>query len=229
MRLRFILGLIILAVALQFIGKTLRGVLPMMQEAALYPASRQAFRLAKKQTPEQVSITRPSLLAKNLREIKEHFKPIKPVKLLRSAKSREQNGNSGNSFLQITLEDFRPAIHNKHLGPEASARLDAFLREKRVKNAYLAEETGALFGNLAQQEVIYILTEDEKASRDNALTSKTAQEYARRQKQTDQKISAQLNAVFEKHKKQFNSRLNENSPAWNEFFKRVNDFQKARD
>jgi len=229
MRLRFILGLIILAVALQFIGKTLRGVLPMMQEAAQYPAGKQLFQPAGKRPSERPAVKSPSVLAKTFQKTKEQFKSIKPVKLIDPAMKSKPNADSGRAFMQVTLEDLRPPVHNKHLGAEASARLDAFLREKRLQNARLADETGALFGNNAKQEVIYILTADEKAGWDNARTSKTAQEYARRQEAADKKTSARLAAVFEKYKKQFNSRLNENSPAWNEFFKRVNNFQKADD
>ncbi len=229
MRLRFILGLILLAVALQFIAKTLSGVLPMVQEAAQYPAGKQAFQLMQKRMPERQPAKEPSFLAKTSRQLKERLKTIKPVKLVNPAEPQAQNEDSGHAFMQITLEDSRPPVNNKHLGAEASARLDAFLREKRVQNAKLADETGALFGKDAKKEIIYILAEEEKESRANALTSKTAQEYAKRQEKTDKKVSAQLTAVFEKYKKQFNRRLNENAPAWNEFFKRVNAFQKAAD
>lgn len=230
MRLRFILGLVILAVALQFIGKTLRGVLPMVQEAAQYPAGKQAFQLPPKRPPERMAAKEPSALTKAARKLKESFKTIKPVKLVNPTDLQEQKtGDSGRAFMQITLEDVRPPVHNKHLGAEASARLDAFLSEKRAKNVKLTNETGTLFGEQAKREVIYILAEDEKASRENARTSKTAQEYAQRQEKTDEQISARLAAVFEKYKKQFNRRLNENSSAWKEFFKRVNDFQKSAD
>lgn len=229
MRLRFILGLIILAVALQFIGKTLRGVLPMVQEAAQYPAGLQAFQPAEKRQPERPAAKKTSLFTKTSSKLKEHFKTIKPVKLINPAEIQDQKEDSGRAFMQITLEDSIPSVNNKYFGAEASARLDGFLRQQRAQNVRLADETGELFGNKAKQEVIYILAKSEKDSRDNARNSKTAQEYAQRQTQTDQQTSNQLAAVFEKYKKQFNSRLNEHSPAWNEFFKRVNDFQKAAD
>lgn len=231
MRFRFILGLIILAVALQFIAKTLGGVLPMMQEAAQYSAGKQVFQLPIKYPAAKTPAEKPSFVAKTIHKIKTRLENNKPIRLVSSAAPAPipHEADDGNAFMQITLEDIRPPLKNKALGEEASARLDAFLREKRVKNVRLAEETEALFGKEAQKDVMYILVQDEKESLNNARQSKTAQDFARRQEKTDKKISAKLAAVFEKHKAKFNRRLNENSPAWNDFFKRVNDFQKAAD
>lgn len=229
MRLRFILGLILLGVALQFIAKTLNSVLPMMQEAAQYPVSRQALQFPLRK-PAPKPQPKPSRLSTAARRLTKWIQKEKPVKLVNPAeKMLPQQKDSGNAFMQITLEDLRPPVKNNALGKEASARLEAFLVQKRHENAQLADETGALFGEEAKKEIMYILAEDEKASLANARQSKTAQEYARRQEKTDEKTSKKLAALFEKYKKQFNRRLNENSPAWNDFFKRVNNFQKAAD
>lgn len=229
MRFRFILGLIILAVALQFIAKTLSGVLPLMREAAQYPAGRQMFQLPSN-PPAVKTAGKKSVFSETLRTLRNRFKPNPSAKLVNPADlHKEEDISDGNLFMQITLEDARPPLKNKYLGEEASARLDAFLHKKRAENVRLAEETEALFGKEAQKEVMYILAQDEKESLDNARHSKTAQDFAKRQEKTDKKISAKLAAVFEKHKAKFNRRLNENSPAWNDFFKRVNDFQKAAD
>lgn len=231
MRFRFILGLIILAAALQFIAKTLGGVLPMVQEAAQYSAGKQVFQLPVKRPAAKEPPPDSSFLAKTVQKIQKRLEPAKPVRLVSSVAPAPipHETDDGNSFMQITLEDVRPPLKNNALGAEASARLDAFLHKKRAENVRLAEETEALFGKEAQKEVMYILVQDEKESLDNARQSKTAREYAKRQEKTDQKISTKLAAVFETHKAQFNRRLNENSPAWNDFFKRVNNFQKAAD
>lgn len=216
MRLRFILGLIILGVALQFIAKTLNGVLPLIRETARYSASSRMLQpvinLQTQTAPPPRIITPQKLKTPRPKEM-----PKKPETPPESA------------FMQITLEDLRPPVKNAALGAEASARLETFLIQKREQNAQLADETGTLFGREAKQKVINVLVEDERASLANARESKTAREYADRQKKTDAQTDARLTAVFEKYKKQFNSRLNENSPAWNDFFKRVNDFQKAAD
>lgn len=229
MRLRFILGLILLGVALQFIAKMLNGMLPMMQEAAQYPVSRQALQFPLRK-PAPKPQPKPSRLSTAARRLTTWIQKEKQAELVNPAeKMLPPKKDSGNAFMQITLEDLRPPVKNDALGKEASARLEAFLVQKRHENAQLADETGALFGEEAKKEIMYILAEDEKASLANARQSKTAQEYARRQEKTDETISKKLAALFEKYKKQFNRRLNENSPAWNDFFKRVNNFQKAAD
>lgn len=226
MRLRFILGLILLGVSLQFIAKTLGGVLPILQEAALYPASGRVLQLPLKQ---QKQTTTPARLTPAANPFKIWFPKEKPPKPVTPAKQTAPPADSGNAFMQITIEDLRPPVKNESLGKEASARLEAFLLQKQKDNTLLADETGALFGEEAKKEIMYILAQDEKDSLANARQSKTAQEYARRQEKTDGNTSKKLAELFEKHKKQFNRRLTENSPAWNNFFKRVNDFQKAAD
>lgn len=225
MRLRFIVGLILLGVSLQFIAKTLTGLLPMVKEAALYPVSGRIL-----QRPFKRQRRTPERRVTMLQHLKMRFPKRKPVKIVDSAdKTMSPSKDSGNAFMQIVLEDFRPPVNNTALGKDASERLEAFLVHKRNENAHLVNETDALFGKEAKKEIIYILIQDEQASLANASQSKTAQEYALRQEKTDRNTSQKLTKLFEKYKKQFNRRLYENSPEWNKFFKRVNDFQKAAD
>lgn len=224
MRLRFILGLILLGVSLQFIAKTLTGLLPMVKESALYPASGRVLQLPLKQEHAP-----PARLTPTAKLFKMWFPKEKPPKPVTPTKKTPPPADSGNAFMQIVLEDFRPPVNNTALGKDASERLEAFLLQKQKDNTLLADETGALFGEEAKKEIMYILAQDEKDSLANARQSKTAREYARRQEKTDGNTSKKLTALFEKYKKQFNRRLTENSPAWNNFFKRVNDFQKAAD
>jgi len=123
MRLRFILGLILLGVALQFIAKTLGGVLPMMQEAAQYPVSRQALQLPLRQ-PAPKPQPKPSRLSTAARRLKTWIQKEKQVNLVNPAeKALPPQKDSGNAFMQITLEDLRPPVKNDALGKEASARL----------------------------------------------------------------------------------------------------------
>ena len=119
--------------------------------------------------------------------------------------ARMPHASSG--VLQITLEDEKPPLYNPLLGEEASARLEKFLNERRAKNATLATDTRTYFGERAQQEVLFVLLEDEKASLHNALNSRSAQDFARRQTQTDQQTQAQLNKIFERYKTSFNKPL----------------------
>ncbi len=111
------------------------------------------------------------------------------------------------NVLQITLEDEKPPLYNPALGKEASVRLEEFLNERRAKNATLATDTRTYFGERAQQEVLFVLVEDEKASLNNALNSRSAQEFAKRQTQTDQQTQEQLNKIFEHYKTSFNKPL----------------------
>lgn len=229
MRVRFILGLILLGVALQFIAKTINSVLPMMQEAAQYPVSRQALQQLGKH-PAAATPSQTAQLFQAAQQLKIKFKKEKAVKLVSPADtSKNSSQNSGKAFMQITLEDSRPPVKNPALEKGASARLEAFLAQKRAQNAQLAKETETLFGPEAQQEVITALVNDERESLANARTAKSAANYATLQEKTDKKTNTTLTAIFEKYKKQFNNRLNKNSPAWNEFFKRVNNFQKTAD
>lgn len=240
MRWRFILGLILLCVALHFIAKALNGMLPMLQEAALYPASNQMLSAIRTNQPPQlkqpqkmppVQIVPPSAkFAQAIARLKKNKPKEKRTKTIKAAKPVAQapeKPQNESSFMQITLEDIRPPVKNAALGPEASARLESFLRKKRADHAQLAQETVDLFGKEAQQAVIKVLTADERASWDNARQAQSAAEYAERQEKTDKKTSAALAAIFEKHKKDFNRRLSDSSPSWNNFFKKVNNFQKA--
>lgn len=228
MRLRFILGLILLGIALQFIAKTINGVLPMMKEAAQYPVSHQALQQLGRSQPPAGTPPQTAALSQVAQQLKVKFKKEKAVKWISPADaSNNSSQSSSHAFMQITLEDIRPPVKNKALGPKASARLETFLAHKREQNAQLAKETETLFGPEAQQEVIAALVNDERESLANARTATSATDYATRQSNTDQKTSVALTAIFEKYKKQLNHRLNKNSPAWNEFFKRVNSFQKA--
>lgn len=227
MRLRFILGLILLGVSLQFIAKTLNGLLPIMKEASLYPAS---ARILSQPFKRQRRLPPPVRHSTTFQHFQMWFQKRKPPILINPAdQTLPPQTSSDNAFMQITLEDLRPSIKNTDLGEEISARLEALLIQKQQDNALLADETGSLFGEEAKKEIIYILTQDEKDSLANARQSKTAQEYRQRQEKTNRNTSKKLANLFEKHKKQFNRRLYENSPEWNNFFKRVNDFQKAAD
>lgn len=241
MRLRFILGLILLCVALQFIAKALNGMLPILQEAAQYPASNQMLAAIRgKQPPQPTQLQKQPLPIKivppsakfsqalaHLKKNKPKEKRTKTIKAAKPVVQAPEKPQNESAFMQITLEDIRPPVKNTALGPEASARLESFLRKKRADHAQLTQETGDLFGKEAQQAVIKVLTADERASLENARQAQSAADYAERQEKTDQKTSAALAAIFEKHKKDFNRRLSDNSPSWNNFFKKVNNFQKA--
>lgn len=242
MRLRFILGLILMGVALQFIAKTLNGVLPMLQEAAQYPVSGQMMAMMAKRPvlprqpvlPKQTQKNFPAKpviptaqFAKAAQRLKKQLKKETSVKLINPSDETQTPPQNNSAFMQITLEDARPPVKNTALGPEASARLEKFLNKKREEHAQLARETAELFNKDAQREVIKALSADERESLANAREAKSAADYAARQEKTDKKTSAALAAIFEKHKKNFNRRLNNNSPAWNSFFNQVNNFQKA--
>ena len=111
------------------------------------------------------------------------------------------------NVLQITLEDEKPPLYNPALGREASGRLEDFLNLRKEKNALLATDTRTYFGERAQQEVLFVLMEDEKDSLANVLNSRSAQDFAKRQTQTDQKTQEQLNKIFDRYKTSFTKPL----------------------
>lgn len=241
-RFKFILLLILVAVSLHFFAKTLRTLLslvetPTRQYAAAYADPRTTSR-PHREPPPGPPVT--DQLSRQIRRLVQQLSDIRP-KRTPSPRSQERppfpppehlpapqaTPAHEPSFLQITLEDLRPPIRNPHLGAEASARLDALLGARRARNANLADETEALFGSAAKREVIRILIDDERACTANAKESKSAAEFARRQRKTDATTERKLSAVFERYKAHYNRRAKDNSPEWNLFFKRVNEFKKA--
>lgn len=243
-RFKFILLLIFVAVSLHFFAKTLRTLLtlvetPARQYAAAYADPRATARPPRREPPgpsvtdqlsrqirrlvHQLSDIRPKRTPSPRRQERPPFPPPEHLPAPQATPAHEP------SFLQITLEDLRPPIRNPHLGAEASARLDGLLSARRARNANLADETEALFGAAAKREVIRILIDDERACTANAKESKSAAEFARRQRKTDETTEQKLSAVFERYKAHYNRRATDNSPGWNLFFKRVNDFKKAND
>jgi len=138
------------------------------------------------------------------------------------------SAQEGPEILQIINEDPHQTITNPYLGEDASMRLDEFLEQRYAQNAELTAETEKLFGAQAKREMVRVLFNDEVACYKNATESKTAQEFAQRQEKTDLHTQQQISAVFERHKKHFNSRLTRNSPDWNTFFKQVNNFERAK-
>ncbi len=234
MRLRFILGLVLLGIALQFIAKTLNGVLPMMREAAQYPVSRQMMQRTAQYPPRTASfdfnfISPATRFTQSVQHLKKQLTRETSIKLINPADPGQSSSQNGNAFMQITLEDIRPPVKNAALGAQASARLEMFLMQRREENSRLAQETETLFGKDAQREVIKVFAIDERDSLANAREAQSAADFASRQEKTDQKTTAALAAIFEKYKKQFNRRLKKHTPAWNEFFQKVNAFKKAGD
>lgn len=184
------------------------------------------------------TVKKPSLFASLNQQTKQFFKRMrqqaKPAEMeidfhdTSSAANAGTPTQDGTAILQIIKEDPHQTITNPHLGLDASLRLDEFLEQRYAHNAELTTEVEKLFGQQAKKEVIRILFNDEVTSYKNATESKTAQEFAQRQEKTDQITQQQLSAVFERHKKHFNSRLTRNSPDWNTFFKQVNNFERAK-
>ena len=232
-RFKIILGFVLLGISLHFFANSLRFGLQLTQNIGVQYATQN--------TGRAYQVPQPKIQTENLwKSVKKQLKKFSPkeknVKLItishetRPAKpvpSAEPKNSA--SFLQITLEELRPPLKNKALGPEASERLDAFLNQRRMRNADLANETEPLFGARAKREVMRVLIDDEKESYKNARESKSAEEFAESQNKTDEKTNKKLHEIFERHKKLFNRRLTKNTPAWNRFFKQVNDFQKAGD
>ena len=191
-RFKIILGFVLLGISLHFFANSLRFGLQLTQNIGVQYATQNTGRV--------YHVPQPKIQTENLwKSVKKQLKKFSPkeknVKLItiphetRPAKpvpSAEPKNSA--SFLQITLEELRPPLKNKALGPEASERLDAFLNQRRMRNA---------------------------------------EEFAARQNKTDDKTNKKLHEIFERHKKLFNRRLTENTPAWNRFFRQVNDFQKA--
>lgn len=242
-RFKFILLLILVAVSLHYFAKTLRTLLtlvetPTRQYAAAY-ADPHTVRRPRRAPPPGPSAT--DRLSRQVRRLVHRLSDISPKQFPGQRPPSPMRdcmpfpppppdlpAHEG-SFLQITLEDLRPPVNNPHLGPEASARLDGLLAARRTRNANMADETEALFGSAAKREVIRILIDDERACTANAKESRSAAEFARRQRQTDETTERKLSSVFERHKANYNRRAKDNSPEWNHFFKRVNEFRKADD
>ena len=235
-RFKFIFCLILFAVSLHFFANNLRSGLQLTQAIGMQYAAQNT----RKNIPASLSDQTPNT-ASLWNNIKKQFKKLSPqkdhIKLISISReeplkeyvSQKPIAQNSSSFLQVTLEELRPPLKNKTLGPEASARLDLFLQERRARNADLANETEPLFGARAKREVMRVLINDEKESYNNARESKSAKEFSERQTNTDEKTRHKLNEIFERHKKLFNLRLTESTPAWNKFFRQVNNFQKAED
>ena len=131
------------------------------------------------------------------------------------------------SVLDIMMEDQRPPLENKLLGPEISALLDDFLARRREYNTQLAQTIQSLFGDEAAQEAIYVLFADETASFANAATCQNPEAFAANQNHIDENTEKQLLQIFKRHNAQLGKPHDGVSPAWKAFFKRVKNYDRV--
>lgn len=240
-RFKIILGLILFGISLHFFASSLRFGLDLTQnissEYAQIPHRKVNFTHSSVPTFNKVNLwttlkkqihhlaprkKEPKYISISYKPAQTHVTPT----LFSSSTAKVKNIPP---FLQITMEDSRPPLQNKALGPEASKRLDLFLQKRRARNAELATETASLFGPNTQMEVINALVADEEETYKNACESQSAEDFAARQTKTDKNTKKKFNEIFEQNKKSFNRRLIENTSDWNHFFRQVNNFQKADD
>lgn len=234
-RFRFILFLLLLGFSLHIFGKNMQKILPMVTNSV--------FGIESEQKVFPVHLKNPNFsglqtLSRPLNRMKENWENWQK-KRRHTAQNKKKNtppaereqktpdGKPESLFMQITMEDIRPPLKNIFLGEDASQRLELFLQERRKRNTEIAEQTNSLFGKEAQKEVMFLLVKDEKESFTNAKESKSPEEFSDRQQATDVKTQKAIHKIFEKYKQKFNSRLYENSSDWNQFFKQINNFDKA--
>lgn len=210
-RIKFLFSLVLFAACLAAAAHTLPTLLSLFVPPGSKPATAEPqpsgqFALMMKNTyqflqkiPEQTSAFAKDTFSRP---------PAKPQPQTQTyAMPTPKSSSGGSGILQITLEDEKKPLYNPALGKEASARLEEFLNERKAKNATLATDTRTYFGKRAQQEVLFVLVEDEKASLQNALKSRSAQDFAKRQTETDRQTQQQLNKIFDRYKTSFSKPL----------------------
>lgn len=225
-RVRFIIAIIILAVALHFTAKTLRGVLEMLSLQPTVAASSASI----------PNVQSPSLFKEFLKQFKRirsasvKSKDSEKVLLVQVFPSPAAPVSSNTKpLLQIVNEDNKEPFSNQNLTEEISTQLEHQFEKQRAANTFLANEIRALFGVEAQQEVILTLTQAEQAQYKDAQSCKTLKEYQKKQARREKKTAQQLKRIFERYKSSFNYQTKSNTPDWNAFYKRVNDFRRAQD
>lgn len=222
-RANIIIGLLLIAAVFTYFAKITRGVLELFVPQGRAPITTRHL------PPETSSLF--TQLINQWQRTKRHLSHKKQrsahVKITDTRSLTTAPKPTGPVVLQILPQEDITHFHNAALGDDASARLSQFLQQRHQNHTQISNATAALFGQAAQQEVIAVLVQDEQISYRNALTSKTAREFARRQERTDAHTQARLQHIFEKHKVNFNSRLHTGNAAWDKFFHRVNNFEKA--
>ena len=225
-RLRFIIGLILIAVSLHFTAKTLRGLLTIFIS--------QAQHIEVQHAPQTENHSLFSQILGRSKDYSLHVKKFVAAKKTKvpAASTSEMPPEpvpSGPVILEIIDEEPPPPLSNPFLEEENSARLEQQLAQQRADHAQLTQEVQALFGLEAQQKVIEALTQHEHTSYKNAQTCRSIEKCIKRQKEIDQKAQNRLNRIFEKYKDSFNYKSKSGSKEWNEFYWRVNNFRRAKD
>lgn len=246
-RLRFIVGLLLLAAFLMVFSQSLNGVLllikenlpfqvwatnpedraPGAQQAAQTAASAEAFsknwndQLA--QWKEQITSFSQKLSLPVPPPAPPAPKPAKPQPPKAPAPQKPEQ----EPLLHIMMEDERPPLENKLLGPEISAMLDDFLSRRREYNTQRAQITAQLFGPEAAQEAVRTLFADETASFANAATCQSPEAFAANQQKIDEQTEKNMLAIYKRHKQQIGKQEEATSPAWKAFFKRVENYERV--
>ncbi len=249
-RLRFVICLLLLAAFLMVFAQSLKGVIPFLQENLPFrpavatakqkpqPAAGDVLTGAAQEAKNvsgqllswknQIAEFSQKLTLANFPELaalatSEEEKPLPSAKPAAAPQPKPQKP----SVLDIMMEDQRPPLENKLLGPEISALLDDFLARRREYNTQLAQTTQTLFGDDAAQEAIYVLFTDETASYANAATCQTPKAFAANQNNIDQNTEKNMLQIFKRYQKQLGRQHDGVSPAWKAFFKRVKDYERV--
>ena len=219
LRWQIIIGLIILAVSLHFMSKTLRGALTLLRPE-------QAAASVQHRAPSSSLFTQWSKQAKRLFARR---KKITAHPALPTFYGMPQVTQTGPAVLQVIPEEPPPPLTNPALSPQTRAQLQAQLARQRASNTALTQEVGALFGTAAQRQVIVTLTAAEKESWQNAQTCADDTQYQTRQQQIDARTQTTLTRIFEQHKSSFNYKAHSGNAEWNAFYRRLNSFRRAQD
>lgn len=167
--------------------------------------------------PQRVEKLVPSILAENTQEVADFL-----------SNDEESSSLTDNSFLQITLEEERPSsLHHAEWEDSEEKLVLALLAHYRQRNTEILQETGLLFGDETKQEIASILLEDEKRSLQNAKASETFEMFLTNQQVIDEETEKYIREILEKNKKFFKEKHSDKSPAWQTFFHRLDNFNRA--
>lgn len=248
-RLRFIVCLLLLAAFLMVFAQSLDGVLRLLKENLPFSTPSASSPVAA--SAQQRVIDGAVQLSKNVsdqllrwqQQIAEFSKKLSladwpeltelaqstvfPQKEKPQPPAQPQPRPQKPSLLQIMMEDERPPLENKLLGPEISALLDDFLARRREYNTQLLQATQTLFGDEAAQDAIHVLFADETASFANASTCQSPEAFAANQQRIDDQTEKNMLRVFNRYKQELDRPQEKNSPAWKAFFKRVENYKRV--
>ncbi len=222
-RLRFIVGLILLAVSLLFTAKVFRGVLTMIQPQQAQIATAPSYR---HQTEKNLFRTMwAKLSAKKQHTIQ---KDTPQAASLSYPRHLTQSPDKEPPFFQLIKEDPAVTLKNPQLSETENILLTQFLAEQRETNAQLATDVEALFPPVAFGQTVRTLTKAENLSYRNAQTCTSIQQFSNRQNEIDQQTDKQLTHIFEQYKKSFNYKSKIGPSDWKNFYQGVNNFRKAQ-